>query len=285
MTSRFLFAVTLFLGLCNQGDAQEMRYAAVLEQSSWTLTANGPTLCRLEHGIPGFGRAHISQASGRPLTLSLETTRRFARGINVELRSEKPAWSRVASPLVLGRLEMNGRREPLQISGTLLESVLRELHAGNQPGFLFYTDAPMIASLSSIGFGPAVIQFERCVGNLYHDSFDDVRLSNIYFDPDREFASLEQEDKAFRRMLAYLAVDDSISEIVVTGHADRKGLACYNEGLSRRRADYVFELLLALGVDPDLIRVDYVGESQPRKSGGSAGSLAANRRVSVELRR
>ncbi len=285
MTSRFLLASALFLGLCQTAGAIEQRYAARLDQSRWTLVADSRTLCRLEHSIPGFGRILVSQPSGRPLALALETGRRFSRGINVELRSEKPSWSESAAALVLGRMEIDGRRGPLEISGSMASAVLRELQAGNQPGFLFYTDAPLIASLSSVGFGSALADFERCVGSLYRDHFDDVRVSNIYFEPDQEFASLAQEEKAFRRMLDYLAVDESIVEIVVTGHADRKGLACYNEGLSRRRADYVFELLLSLGVDPELMRVDYAGESQPRKRGGNKQSHAANRRVSVELRR
>ncbi len=285
MTSRILFALTLLLGPCQQAGALEMRYAAGYDQSRWTLIADGKTRCRLEHGIPGFGRALVSQDSGRSLVLSIESGRRFERGINVELRSEKPSWNESKAPLVLGRLELDGGRGPVRISGALATGVLRELHAGNQPGFLFYTDAPVIASLSSVGFGAAAMEFERCVEGLHRDHFDDVRVSNIYFDPDHEFASLEQEGKAFRRMLAYMEADPSIAEVVVTGHTDRKGLACYNEGLSRRRADYVFELLVSLGVDPELIRVDYAGESEPRRRGNSDRSHAANRRVSVELHR
>ena len=285
MTSRILLACTLFLGLCQTAGAIEQRYAARLDQSSWKLVADSPTLCRLEHVIPGFGRMLVNRPSGRPLSLALETGRRFARGINVELRSETPSWNTAVAPRVLGRLEIDGRRESMSVSGSLAGALLRELQAGNQPGFLFYTDTPLIASLSAVGFGPARAEFDRCVSSLYRENFDDVRVSNIYFESDQEFASLEQEEKAFRDMLDYLAADPDIVEIVVTGHADRKGLACYNEGLSRRRADYVYELLLSLGVDPGLMRVDYAGESQPRKRGNKKQSHAANRRVSVELRR
>jgi outer membrane protein OmpA-like peptidoglycan-associated protein len=39
-----------------------------------------------------------------------------------------------------------------------------------------------------------------------------------------------------------------------------------------------------LGVDPDFLRVDYYGESKPDKKGTSKRDLAANRRVTVELR-
>ena len=285
MSGRILLVSLLSIGLIQSVAAIEQRYAARLDESRWTLVANDRIQCRLEHVIPGFGRILVDQASGRPLSLALESGRQFARGINVELRSEKPSWSGSAAPLVLGRLEMDGRRGPLRVAGVMADSLLNELRAGNQPGFLFYTDNPLMVSLSSVGFAPALGEFERCVGGLYRDNFEDVRLSNIYFDPDQEFASLEQEEKAFRRMLDYLAEDDSIVEIIVTGHADSRGLACYNEGLSSRRANYVYELLLSLGVAPELMRIDYVGESLPRKRGSSKQSHAANRRVSVELRR
>jgi outer membrane protein OmpA-like peptidoglycan-associated protein len=127
--------------------------------------------------------------------------------------------------------------------------------------------------------------FNRCVGQLYERNFDDVRLSSIHFEPDNEFASIRQEETAFTRMLEYLKVDNAVSEIVVTGHADNTGLACYNEGLSERRAWYVYDLLVARGIDTSLLRVSYAGESEPVSKGSSNKSRAANRRVTVELRR
>ena len=86
-------------------------------------------------------------------------------------------------------------------------------------------------------------------------------------------------------MFNYLQIDNAISEIVVTGHADNTGLACYNDGLSERRAWYVYDLLIARGIDSKLLRVDYAGEQKPARSGSKKKALAANRRVTVELRR
>ena len=63
MTSRILLACTLFLGLCQTAGAIEQRYAARLDQSSWKLVADSPTLCRLEHVIPGCGRMMVNRHS------------------------------------------------------------------------------------------------------------------------------------------------------------------------------------------------------------------------------
>jgi len=112
-----------------------------------------------------------------------------------------------------------------------------------------------------------------------------VRLSSIHFETDNEFASIRQEETAFQGMLDYLQVDKAISEILVTGHTDNAGLACYNDGLSERRAWYVYDLLLTRGIDASLLRVDYAGEYQPLIKASGKKSRAANRRVTVELRR
>ncbi len=96
---------------------------------------------------------------------------------------------------------------------------------------------------------------------------------------------MQQEETAFTRMLDYLAVNPGVREIIVTGHADKTGDACYNEGLSERRAWYVYDLLVTLGIDSNLLRVAYAGDSRPARPGNGDRSHAANRRVTVELRR
>ena len=167
----------------------------------------------------------------------------------------------------------------------MAERTFYELREGYQPGFLFYDDTPLMASLSTVRFGEVEAEFEQCVARLYGDNFEDVRVSSIHFEPDNEFASLREEESAFTRMFEYLQIDNAISEIVVTGHTDNTGLACYNDGLSERRAWYVYDLLIARGIDSKLLRVDYAGEQKPVRRGSKKNALAANRRVTVVLRR
>ncbi len=272
-------------GLASSAQSAERRYLASMDEASWRLVESSATLCRLEHPIPRFGRAVFTQEAGRGLRFELEAQRRFKRGINVELRTETTTWNRPQKREVLARFETSGRKRPFEISPSTAESTIYALRRGLQPGFLFYEDAPFIASLSTVHFGEAEAEFTRCVGQLHDTHFDDVRLSSIYFDPDNEFASIDQEETAFDRMFEYLEVDDAISEIVVTGHTDKTGLACYNEGLSERRAWYVYDLLIARGIDSGMLRVDYYGEHKPQNRGKNEKARAANRRVTVELRR
>ena len=285
MIPRFIALFILLPGLCAPVQALERRYQASMDASRWSLTQDSPLGCRIEHQIPRFGRAVFTQEAGRGLRLELDTSQRFAKGVNVELRSEASAWNTGAKPAVLARFETSGRKGLFKIPSVVAEQAYLELHNGYQPGFLFYDDQPMIASLSSVRFGEVENEFNQCVARLYRHNFNDVRISSIYFEPDNEFASIGEEESAFAEMLDYLKVDNAISEIVVTGHTDRTGLACYNDGLSERRAWYVYDLLIASGIDPKLLRVDYAGESNPARKGSNKRSLAANRRVTVELRR
>lgn len=275
----------LLLGLCAPAQAFERRYQASMDVSQWTLSQNSPIGCRIEHQIPLFGRAVFTQEAGRGLRLELDTSHRFAKGINVELRSEANAWNAGGTRGVLARFETSGRKGLFKIPSAVAEQAYFELRKGYQPGFLFYDDQPVIASLSSVRFGEVEVEFNQCVARLYRHNFNDVRISSIHFEPDNEFASIDQEEAAFVKMLDYLEIDNAISEIVVTGHADNTGLACYNDGLSERRAWYVYDLLIARGIDSKLLRVDYAGEQNPVRKGSNKKSLAANRRVTVELRR
>ncbi|MDH3219994.1 MAG: OmpA family protein [Gammaproteobacteria bacterium] len=279
-----LFLIPLIV-FCAGAQSVERRYQASMDESSWKLTEHSPVACRIEHQIPLFGSAVFTQEAGRGLRLELNSRHRFGKGVNVELRSEATSWNAKTNPTVLARFETSGRRSLFRIPVGVAEQAFYELSRGSQPGFLFYDEQPLLASLSTVRFGEAEVAFKKCVEELHHLNFDDVRVSSIHFEPDNEFASVEQEETSFKRMLEYLKVDKSVSEIVVSGHADNTGLDCYNEGLSERRAWYVYDLLIALGIDSRLLRIAYFGEQQPASKGASKNSLAANRRVTVELRR
>lgn len=279
--------MTMLLLLASVVGAQglERQYVASMDESSWILSDSTPLLCRMEHLIPRFGKVVFTQEAGRGLQLELITSHRFEKGVNVELRSETASWNARQTRKVIARFETGGARKPFRIPASVAEKTFYELRRGYQPGFLFYADSPLIASLSTVRFGETEKAFTVCTGQLYESNFNDVRISSIHFEPDHEFASIREEENAFARMLDYLQVDNDIMEIVVTGHTDKTGLACYNEGLSERRAWYVYDLLITLGIEPELLRVEYAGELEPARKGSNDRALAANRRVTVELRR
>lgn len=120
-------------------------------------------------------------------------------------------------------------------------------------------------------------------------------IANVLFEFDRDrykdirTYSLESVDRA----LATIASEQrELAGVAVIGHADRmqgKGFD-YNQGLSQRRAQTVRELLIGRGVDPELIRYEYRGDTQQVQQCDGVKPRAAllecllpNRRVEVQF--
>jgi hypothetical protein len=277
----------LLMGFISESTAIDRRYFAPMEESKWTVTSATPLLCEMEHVIPYFGKAVFWRESGRNLRLKLMTDQRSSNGLKVELVSQSPSWKSSIDPIKLASLETNGQSSWLDIPERVAKLTYLELHDGFQPSFFFTKNRKLYDSMSvfisTVRFRDAEPAFERCVSGLYPIHYDDVKFSTIHFGSDEEFPLMADEQTAFSDMVNYLAVDQSIKQVVISGYADQTGSVCYNETLTSRRAWYIYDLLVQLGVDLDLLRVNYYGESQLLQKGNSAGDQAANRRVTVEL--
>jgi outer membrane protein OmpA-like peptidoglycan-associated protein len=277
------------MGFVSESNAIELRYFAPIEESEWTMTSETPLRCEMEHVIPLFGRAIFSREAGRKLQLELVTERLFTEGVDVELFSQSHNWKSSNQPITLASLETGRQGTLLNVPDKVAKVAYLELHEGFQPGFLFAESKNLYESMtvlmSTVRFRDTEPVFEQCVRGLYPRHYDDVKLAKIHFGVGAEFPLMEEEKTAFTEMLGYLAVDKSIKEIVVTGYADQTGSVCYNEALTSRRAEYTYDLLVQLGVDPNLLRVDSYEKSKPLKEGKGKGDRASDRRVTVELRR
>ena len=269
--------------------ALERKYLAPMEESFWRMTIASPLRCEMEHEIPRFGKAVFSRSAGGDLQLKLSTHQRFNSGIAVEFLSESPHWKPVETQLKMASLSTSNSDVLLDVGTSTAKYAYLELHDGFHPGFHFTPNKnlldPTIVMMSTVRFRSVEPEFEACVSNLYFENFEDASIASIHFDHDDEFPRIEEEDTALLGLLDYLEVDQSISEIIVSGHADVNGAQCYNDTLSERRALYVYDMLLDYGIDPKLITLDYFGERRPLFKGKSDSALAANRRVTVELRR
>lgn len=274
--------------ILSSAHAMERKYLVPMEDSSWQMTVETRLHCEMEHEIPRFGKAVFSQSAGRDLQLKLITHQRFNSGIAVDFLSESPHWKSRETQLKLASLATRESDVLLDVGTRTAKHAYLELHDGFRPGFYFASNKDLIdpttVMMSTVRFRSVEPDFEQCISNLYFESFDDVKVANIHFEHDDEFPILEEEEAALQHMFDYMKVDKSINEIVVSGHADKSGAICYNDTLSERRALYVYDLLVANGIEPRMITLDYFGELRPLVKGESSSALAANRRVTVELR-
>ena len=108
-----------------------------------------------------------------------------------------------------------------------------------------------------------------------------IELDPVHFDTE----SAKLLDRTKRSLDASAAVLRRHPEIrlEIGGHADSRGPADYNMGLSERRAQSAHDYLVAQGVDPQRLTVRGYGETQPIASNETVEGLAKNRRVELKV--
>ena len=117
--------------------------------------------------------------------------------------------------------------------------------------------------------------------------FEKVTLSAIeLFEFDS--ATLSMAQPRLDEIAAALSADPSITDVDVTGYADRLGAASYNLKLSERRANAVRDYLVARGIDGARLKAYGKGETNPvvtctnKNRAELIKCLEPNRRVEVE---
>ena len=114
--------------------------------------------------------------------------------------------------------------------------------------------------------------------------------SDVLFEFDK--AELRPEGRQKLDELAERIKDAQVESVLAVGHADRIGPEQYNEKLSAARAESVKQYLAQKGIEPQRVRSEGRGESQPvtgDRCRGQTGAkliscLQPDRRVEVEVR-
>lgn len=94
-------------------------------------------------------------------------------------------------------------------------------------------------------------------------------------------SSLEKRSKDLLFQVAKYMRATPGHKVLLQGHADSRGPDALNAELSTQRARAAAAYLIELGVAKSRIQITGAGETMPADRGGSAASLARNRRVVV----
>ncbi|MFN3873762.1 MAG: OmpA family protein, partial [Ignavibacterium sp.] len=106
-------------------------------------------------------------------------------------------------------------------------------------------------------------------------------LFNVHFDFDKYTLRPESYpilDQAVKTLNEFKDV-----QVVISGHTDSFGSDEYNEKLSQRRVETVYNYLISKGVNPNRISKSWFGEKQPIRSNDSDINRAFNRRVEIKI--
>ncbi len=120
---------------------------------------------------------------------------------------------------------------------------------------------------------PRVTQEERDILNL--------AIRNVYFDTDKSIV----RPSSFRDLnnVARILKQKKDWKIKIEGHADSRGSVDHNVKLSENRSEAVKNYLVSKGVPPNLILLDFHGETRPAIPEKDKTGLQMNRRVEIEF--
>jgi outer membrane protein OmpA-like peptidoglycan-associated protein len=110
-----------------------------------------------------------------------------------------------------------------------------------------------------------------------------IVLRGVYFDFDR--IDIRPDSKPVLDEAAAILTDRraEIEAVVVEGHTDAIGTDEYNQTLSIKRAEAVYQYLVNKGVPPELMRTEGYGESRPVADNETDSGRAQNRRVELRV--
>ena len=109
-----------------------------------------------------------------------------------------------------------------------------------------------------------------------------ARTYLVFFDWDK--ADLTARAKQIIAEAAQASTRVAVTQIEVSGNADRTGSAAYNLTLSRRRADNVAAELVRLGVPKNIITIQAFGDTRPLVPTAEGVREPQNRRVEIVLK-
>jgi outer membrane protein OmpA-like peptidoglycan-associated protein len=102
--------------------------------------------------------------------------------------------------------------------------------------------------------------------------------SILYFATD-DYQLLTEQQDALKQYVKFLMANPNIT-LVINGHADIRGTESYNQTLSDKRAQSVYDLLIAEGVPPNQLTTVGFGELQPLQN---ENHWDENRRVELQF--
>ncbi|ROR35041.1 OmpA family protein [Inmirania thermothiophila] len=251
-------------------------YEAPLDEAVWR-GGGTPARCELVHQVPGWGRVRFVHEAGGGLRLRLEPA--AAAPVRVALAAVPPEWRPGMMIEDLAETALAGRPAAAEVAGEAAGRLLARLEAGIY-GLASYARGgdEVMVFLSAVRFADGLEAFRACEARLLPWSFAEVARREVRFDSGS--AAPPPAARAALAPLARWAAADPEVRVRVEASADPRGDARANLALSRRRAEAVRTLLVALGVPAARIELVPRGEvAAPRPR------WAAVRRAEVRLLR
>lgn len=144
----------------------------------------------------------------------------------------------------------------------------------------FNTDSP---KLNELGERDLMILAKHYKENVlpYVGSTEILQEVKVYFDYDKSF--IRPDARPGLDGGAALLGQNAAADILITGRADIRGSAEYNEALAARRADAVREYLIGQGVSPDRVKILSRGNSDAKAQESDEAGMQEDRHAVFQV--
>ena len=290
MNKRLITGSILFsLLMSSTALAQEKRYGASPQQSTWEMVANTPLECRLVHPIPNFGDAEFSSRASKKIILDFELKMRRPMGAtrNVSLISMPPPWRPGESADRMTTIKFFQQFDGY-VGGQTAWGILSELEKGRYPTFSYQEwqsrDQRIEVALSSVLFQQKYNVFSDCISNLLPYSFEDISFTILHYDRNSDQLS-KASQKRLSQIAEYIRYNQDIDLVLVATYTDSVDSKGVSQNLSERRAESLREYFKSLGLSEERIQVQGYGKRRPIADNASPIGKDKNRRVVISLGR
>lgn len=284
--SVLFFFVAISNTLADPAFLREHHFSTDVSKASWENQQDLPYLCQLLHQISDYGKVSFIARAGRPSRLSLENWQGLASSTTGMLKVIAPAWRHNITHKDLGTVELQAGNHILMLNQQQTQNALSVLSAGLSLRLIYEVHSlgseRIYVDISPVAWQQAFIEYNQCVSELLPYNFDDLKVTNLYFDNNSEDLTLDTRRK-LNKILHYIKESNQkeskkVGKIILKGYTNHTGRYSHNRRLAGRRAESVKKYLIDNGFPKAMIEIQDVFTRYRLMQTGNKG-----RRVNLEM--
>lgn len=141
----------------------------------------------------------------------------------------------------------------------------------------------VISDVDPLGMGDGTIDETYVAGDtpMSEVDFEELNVVNVAFTPvyfGYNTFTIPSSEMAKVSALAEYMIAQPDYFLMIYGHCDERGTIEYNVSLGEYRAQAIREVLIQLGVEPERVKTDSMGEEMPVDPGHNEAAWRLNRR-------
>src|SRR5690606_11653681 len=202
----------------------------------------------------------------------------YLKGIIMDAESDEPVQA-VVTVTDVGSNRTVYKEQADHEGGTFLAPLpfgkTYALHI-NQPAYLFFSESYPLDDSARINdaYEIRILLSRISVGK-------SETLNNVFFDTDR-YTLLPESKSDLDQLVNFLNLNEHV-RVEIGGHTDNTGKEAYNQQLSEKRAEAVYNYLIDAGISVSRLTFRGYGQAQPIATNDTPEGRGLNRRTDFKI--